>query len=42
MPVHDIIDNREFEIPAAEIARHLGVTTASITRAVQKTGRKAS
>ena len=31
----------EFGLPAAEIARHLGVTTASITRAVQKADRKA-
>jgi REP element-mobilizing transposase RayT len=31
----------EFGLPAAEIARHLGVTTASITRAVQKAERKA-
>jgi putative transposase len=30
----------EFGLPAAEIARHLGVTTASITRAVQKVDRK--
>jgi putative transposase len=30
----------EFGLPAAEIARHLGVTTASITRAVQKAARK--
>lgn len=30
----------EFGLPAAEIARHLGVTTASITRAVQKADRK--
>jgi putative transposase len=30
----------EFGLPAAEIARHLGVTTASITRAVQKVERK--
>jgi hypothetical protein len=32
----------EFGLPAAEIARHLGVTTASITRAVQKVDRKVS
>jgi REP element-mobilizing transposase RayT len=31
----------EFGLPAAEIARHLGVTTASIIRAVQKADRKA-
>ena len=31
----------EFGLPAAEIARHLGVTAASITRAVQKVDRKA-
>ena len=31
----------EFGLPAAEIARHLGVTTASITRAVQKADIKA-
>jgi REP element-mobilizing transposase RayT len=31
----------EFGITAAEIARHLGVTAASITRAVQKVERKA-
>jgi putative transposase len=30
----------EFGLSAAEIARHLGVTTASITRAVQKAERK--
>jgi putative transposase len=30
----------EFGLPAAEIARHLGVTTASITRAVGKADRK--
>ena len=30
----------EFGLPAAEIARHLGVTTASITRAVQKIDEK--
>jgi hypothetical protein len=30
----------EFGISAAEIARHLGVTAASITRAVQKADRK--
>lgn len=30
----------EFGLSAAEIARHLGVTTASITRAVQKADRK--
>jgi putative transposase len=31
----------EFGLPAAEIARHLGVTAASITRAVAKADRKA-
>ena len=31
----------EFGLPAAEIARHLGVTTASITRAIQKADGKA-
>ncbi len=32
----------EFGLPAAEIARHLGVTAASIARAVQKADRKVS
>ena len=32
----------EFGLPAAEIARHPGVTAASITRAVQKADRKAT
>jgi hypothetical protein len=30
----------EFGLPAAEIARNLGVTTASITRAVQKVDKR--
>jgi DNA-binding MurR/RpiR family transcriptional regulator len=29
---------KEIGLPAAEIARHLGVATSSITRAVEKMG----